>query len=268
MSFLGYLNYISRFIARSMVICEPIFKILRKDDETSWTEDRQKAFDKIKEYLSTTPVLVPPKPGWPLLLYLSVLNGAFGCVLGEHDKTGRNEQAIYYLVVKGQALADYLAENPVAGENEPLKTYFPDEEVSFVGEDITEAYDDWSMFFDGAANFKGVGIGAVLVQGEWATKNSKIFPYLHYVHELRKRFTKIEFRHVPRIHIEIADALATLSSMIQHPDKNFIDPILVRIHNQLAYCAHIKEETDRKPWFHDIKEYLVKGEYLEHANHT
>ena len=40
--------------------------------------------------------------------------------------------------------------------------YFPDEEVSFVGEDITEAYDGWRMFFDGATNFKGVGIGAVL----------------------------------------------------------------------------------------------------------
>ncbi|XP_070054278.1 uncharacterized protein [Nicotiana tomentosiformis] len=65
--------------------------------------------------------------------------------------------------VKGQALADHLAENPVGGEYEPLKTYFPDEEVSFVGEDITETYDGWRIFFDRAANFKGVGIGAVLV---------------------------------------------------------------------------------------------------------
>ncbi|XP_070036569.1 uncharacterized protein [Nicotiana tomentosiformis] len=65
--------------------------------------------------------------------------------------------------VKGQALADHLAENPVGGEYEPLKTYFPDEEVSFVGEDITETYDSWRIFFDGAANFKGVCIGAVLV---------------------------------------------------------------------------------------------------------
>ncbi|XP_070032138.1 uncharacterized protein [Nicotiana tomentosiformis] len=61
--------------------------------------------------------------------------------------------------VKGQA----LAENPVDGEYEPFRTYFPDEEVSFVGEDITEAYDGWKMFFDRAANFKGVGIRAVLV---------------------------------------------------------------------------------------------------------
>ncbi|XP_070014169.1 uncharacterized protein [Nicotiana sylvestris] len=39
--------------------------------------------------------------------------------------------------VKGQALADHVAKNPVEG--------------------------DWRMFFDGATNFKGVGIGLVLV---------------------------------------------------------------------------------------------------------
>ncbi|XP_070007507.1 uncharacterized protein [Nicotiana sylvestris] len=170
------------------------------------------------------------------------------------------------------------------------------------------------MFFDGDANFKGVGIGAVLVseisqhyhvsvklrvpctnnmaeykawimglnlaidmniqevlvigdsdllvhqvQGEWAMKNTKILPYLYHVQELMKRFTKIEFKHVPRIQNKYADALATLSSMIQHLDKNFIDPIMLKIHNQLAYCAYVEEETDGKPWFNDIKEYLARG---------
>lgn len=83
-----------------------------------------------------------------------------------------------------------------------------------------------------------------------------------------KRFTKIEFKHVPRIQNEFADALATLSSKIQHPDKNFIDPIPVRIHNQPTYCAYVEEETNGNPWFHNIKEYLAKGEYPEHENHT
>ncbi|XP_070022014.1 uncharacterized protein [Nicotiana sylvestris] len=78
----------------------------------------------------------------------------------------------------------------------------------------------------------------------------------------------MEFGHVPRIQNEFANALATLSSMIQYTAKNYIDHILVRIHSQPAYCAHVEEETDGKPWFHDIKEYLLKGEYLEHANHT
>ncbi|XP_070023288.1 uncharacterized protein [Nicotiana sylvestris] len=106
------------------------------------------------------------------------------------------------------------------------------------------------------------------VQGEWTTKNSRILPYLHHTQELRKTFTKIEFRHVPRIKNKFANALANLSSMIQHLDKNFIDPIPVRIHNQPAYFTHVEEEMDGKPWFHDIREYLEKGEYPEHVNHT
>jgi len=45
---------------------------MRKDAATNWTEEFQKAFDKIKEYLSKPLVLVPPKSGIPLLLYLPV----------------------------------------------------------------------------------------------------------------------------------------------------------------------------------------------------
>ncbi|XP_070011041.1 uncharacterized protein [Nicotiana sylvestris] len=52
------------------------------------------------------------------------------------------------------------------------------------------------------------------------------------------------------------------------PDKNFIDPIPVKIHAQLTYCVHVKEEAYGKPWFHDIKEYLAKREYPELANAT
>ena len=60
MSLLGRLNYISRFIAQLTTTCEPIFKLLKIDDAVKWTEDCQRAFEKIKEYLSNPPVLVPP----------------------------------------------------------------------------------------------------------------------------------------------------------------------------------------------------------------
>ncbi|XP_070040090.1 uncharacterized protein [Nicotiana tomentosiformis] len=106
------------------------------------------------------------------------------------------------------------------------------------------------------------------VLGEWATKNTKILPYLHCVQELIKRFTKIEFKHVPRIQNEFPNALATLSSMIQHPDKNFIDLIPIGIHKQPIYYAHVEEDIDGNPWFHDIKKYLEKGEYPESTTHT
>ncbi|XP_070054498.1 uncharacterized protein [Nicotiana tomentosiformis] len=96
------------------------------------------------------------------------------------------------------------------------------------------------------------------VLGEWATKNTKILPYLHCVQEFIKRFTKIEFRHVPRIQNEFVDALATLCSMIQHPNKNFIDLIPIEIRKQPAYCANVEEEFTENPWFHDIIKNLVK----------
>ncbi|XP_070046479.1 uncharacterized protein [Nicotiana tomentosiformis] len=70
---------------------------------------------------------------------------------------------VTHKAVKGEALVDHLAENPLDGEYEPSKTYFPDEEVSSVGEDIVEMYDSWRMFFDGVAYFKGVDIRVILV---------------------------------------------------------------------------------------------------------
>ena len=57
----------------------------------------------------------------------------------------------------------YLLENLVDEEYEPLKIYFHDEEVSFVGEDISEEYPGWRLFFYGAPNHQVKGIGAILV---------------------------------------------------------------------------------------------------------
>ena len=79
--FLGRLQYISRFIARLTDICEPIFRLLRKNQPTIWNDDFQRAFEKIKECLLSPPILVPPTPGRPLLLYLSVSDIALGCML-------------------------------------------------------------------------------------------------------------------------------------------------------------------------------------------
>ncbi|XP_070039716.1 uncharacterized protein [Nicotiana tomentosiformis] len=203
--------------------------------------------------------------------------------------------------IKGQALADHLAENPVDKDYDPLTTYFPDEEVLFTREDIAESYTGWRMFFDTAENLKCVGIGAVLisesgqhypasakirfpctnnmveyeafilgirmaidmnikellvigdydlpihqVQGEWTTKNVKILLHL--------------------IQNEFADALATLSYMIQHPDKNYIDPIEIEVWDQHVYCFHVDEEPNDKPWYYDIKRFLETREYPENAN--
>ena len=58
-SFIGRLNYIARFISQMTAKCDPIFKMLQKNNSGEWDEECQVAFDKVKEYLTNPPVLVP-----------------------------------------------------------------------------------------------------------------------------------------------------------------------------------------------------------------
>ncbi|XP_070014822.1 uncharacterized protein [Nicotiana sylvestris] len=70
------------------------------------------------------------------------------------------------------------------------------------------------------------------------------------------------------IDMNIQELLVIGDSDLLYPDKNFIDPIPVRVHSRPTYCAHFEEGTDGNPRYHDIKEYLAKREYPEHENHT
>ena len=65
--------------------------------------------------------------------------------------------------IKAQALADHLAVYPIDEEYEPLKTFFHNQEVSFVDEHISETYPGWRLFFDGEGNHQRKGIRALLV---------------------------------------------------------------------------------------------------------
>ena len=244
--FLGRLQYISRFIARLTDICEPIFHLLRKNQPTVWNNDCQHAFEKIKECLLSPPVLVPPTPGRPLLLYLSVSNIALGCMLAQLDDSGK-ERAIYYLSkrmleyeckyimierlclalfwatrrlrhyvteysillvsrldplrylfdqpvltgrlmrwlvlltefdiqymtqksVKGSIVAYHLASLPVS-DDRPIDYDFPEEQ--FVS---TTSITGWQLYFDGAANQSGFGIGILLIspQGDHIPRSVRL----------------------------------------------------------------------------------------------
>ena len=85
------------------------------------------------------------------------------------------------------------------------------------------------------------------VQGEWVVKNPKIVPYVKYVQTLCKRFRKIEFRHTPRIQNELADALATIASMIKHTNTDYIDPLDIYLKEHPVYCSHVESEPEGLP---------------------
>ncbi|XP_070012882.1 uncharacterized protein [Nicotiana sylvestris] len=86
----------------------------------------------------------------------------------------------------------------------------------------------------------------------------------NHVKDLRKFFPTLRRYNLKLNPAKLADALATLASMLHHPDKAYVDPLPIRVRDQHAYCNVVEEELDDDPWFHDIKEYIRMGVYLIH----
>ncbi|RVW61644.1 Retrovirus-related Pol polyprotein from transposon 17.6 [Vitis vinifera] len=326
--FLGRLQYISRFIARLTDICEPIFRLLRKNQPTVWNDDCQIAFEKIKEYLLSPPVLVPPMPGRPLLLYLSVSDMALGCMLAQLDDSGK-ERAIYYLSkrmleyemryvmiermclalvwatrrlrhymteysvclisrldplrylfdrpaltgrlmrwlvlltefdiqyvsqksIKGSIVADHLASLPIS-EGRPVDDDFPDEEFIAM-----TSLSGWRMYFDGAANQLGFGIGVLLIspQGDHIPRWKYLVTPISY---------SGRFREIGRLGIaqnQFADALATLASSVDIPIDVVIRPLLIESSFlDLAYTQRLPLQ-DRRALRQLATRFVICGETL------
>ena len=70
----GCVAALSRFISKSAERALPVFKILKKAGPMEWTPKAEATLHDLRKYLSSTPILVAPKPQEPLLLYLAATN--------------------------------------------------------------------------------------------------------------------------------------------------------------------------------------------------
>ncbi|KAA3483257.1 reverse transcriptase [Gossypium australe] len=237
--------------------CDPIFRLLKKHNPDVWDKECQKTLDKVKHYLSNAPVLMPPSPDKPLILYLAVFGNSMGCILGQHDD---------------RALEDY----------KPLNFNFSNKVLMYVAttEEGAQEEQHWKLNFDGASNAMGNRIKAVLVspnedhypftskldfdctnnmaeceacimgicaaieckikvlevygdstlviyqlKSEWKTRDPKLIEYRSLVLELIKEFDDITFCYLPQDENQMADALATLASMIKVNKQEDVKPI-------------------------------------------
>ena len=85
------------------VKCQPFTHLLKKDQNFRWDLTCPYNFELIKQYLANLPILVPPIPGCPLILYITSTPTALGALLAQLDDT-RKERAIYYI---SQTLVGY-----------------------------------------------------------------------------------------------------------------------------------------------------------------
>ncbi|XP_028181289.1 uncharacterized protein LOC114368147 [Glycine soja] len=106
------------------------------------------------------------------------------------------------------------------------------------------------------------------LKGEWETRDYKLVPYQAYIRELMKPFDDISFHHIPREENQMADTLATLSSMFKvspHGDFPCID---IRCRVKPTHCCLIEEEEDGKTWYFNIKRYIKDKEYPPKASNN
>jgi len=105
------------------------------------------------------------------------------------------------------------------------------------------------------------------IKGKWETHHGGLIPYRDYARRLLTFFNKVELHHLPRDENRMADALATLSSMIKVSHPNRVPLISVRFLERPAYVFAAEVVFDDKPWFHDIKVFLQTQEYPPGASH-
>ena len=84
----GKIAALNRFVSKVTDKCLPFFYTLRKSFE--WTDECQKAFEDLKKYISSPPLLSPSKPGKELYLYIAVSQtGVSAALVREEEGTQR-----------------------------------------------------------------------------------------------------------------------------------------------------------------------------------
>ncbi|XP_062008347.1 uncharacterized protein LOC133725208 [Rosa rugosa] len=93
-SFLGHAGFYRRFIKDFSKISRPLCRLLQKEVAFEFDEKCKKAFEKLKELLTTAPIITPPDWNLPFELMCDASDYAVGAVLGQ--RVNKLSHVIYY----------------------------------------------------------------------------------------------------------------------------------------------------------------------------
>ena len=92
-SLTGQVAALNRFVFKAIDKCLPFFKVLKKAFE--WTDECQKAFQNLKAYHTSAPLLIPSIPGAELYLYLAVSPHIVSSALIREER--KIQKSVYYI---------------------------------------------------------------------------------------------------------------------------------------------------------------------------
>ncbi|KAM2340125.1 hypothetical protein ACFX1X_019632 [Malus domestica] len=93
-SFLGHAGFYRRFIKDFSKISNPLCRLLQKDVAFDFNKECEKAFNHLKDMLTSAPIIVPPDWSLPFELMCDASDYALGAVLGQ--RKDKRPHAIYY----------------------------------------------------------------------------------------------------------------------------------------------------------------------------
>ncbi|KAM2220843.1 hypothetical protein ACFX1S_019993 [Malus domestica] len=193
---------------------------MKKDVPFVWAKACNNAFESIKKYLSSPPVLGAPVPGKPLILYIAAHESSklrhYMHAYTIHLLT-KADPIIYVpaKAVKGQALADFLADHLIPA-NWKISNDLPDEEVFYI-----DIFPTWTIELcsNNVAEYQALIIGlqmainmeitALEIYGdskliinqlliEYEVRKDDLVPYFRLAMQLLQRFEAVTLEHVPR----------------------------------------------------------------------
>ncbi|CAN6566339.1 unnamed protein product [Malus baccata var. baccata] len=92
--FLGHAGFYRRFIKDFSKISNPLCRLLQKDVAFDFNEECEKAFNHLKEMLTSAPIIVPPDWSLPFELMCDASDYALGAVLGQRKE--KRPHVLYY----------------------------------------------------------------------------------------------------------------------------------------------------------------------------
>ena len=101
MKLIGCMSTLSQFISRRGDKGLPFFKLLMKSDKFEWNEEAAVAFQQLKDFLTTPPILTAPEDGEMLLLYIAATTHMVSTALVfERDEPGhvyKVQRPVYFI---------------------------------------------------------------------------------------------------------------------------------------------------------------------------